>query len=511
VRLQLLARWDSPEFRRAIVVLAAITLLTRGWIFGNPVFSLDEQFYLFVGDRMLDGQLPYVDIWDRKPIGLFLIYELAALLPHPVLAYQLLATVCAGLTAWVLFLLARRYASFGAALAGAAAYPAWLLVYAGIGGQSPVFYNLPMALAAVWTLAKYSQPDDRWLTRDGCAIMLLAGLSMQIKYSAVFEGVFFGLSLLWTGWRAGRRLPRLAGDGAIWIAVALIPTLAVWGAYAAIGHGADFLQANFLSVMADTYRFVPALERLAGLLAGLVPLGICVWSAWRHWRRAEGEAARKVRWLFAWGLASFLGFLAFGLYYDHYVLPLLPPLCLLAALGFDRIAWRKAAMAAIVGLGVVGGVGRTWVQDLLANGNAAEAARMADLVKSHLKGRCLYVNENLPYLYRVTGACLPTRFTFPQHLAMWRYEHGLGVDQLGEMRRVLASRPGVIVVAEEPDDDTRWATREAMMNVLKQAYRKVGIASVGEGRYTVYALTDAASREADAPQSAAVTKLTPHQ
>jgi hypothetical protein len=118
---------------------------------------------------------------------------------------------------------------------------------------------------------------------------------------------------------------------------------------------------------------------------------------------------------------------------------------------------------------------------------------MAELVKPHLKGRCLYVNENLPYLYRVTGACLPTRYSFPQHLAMWRYEHGLGVDQLGEMRRVLASRPGVVVVAENPDDDTRFVTRQAMMKVLEQAYRKVGSAPVGEVQYTVYELVDVTS------------------
>ena len=30
--------------------------------------------------------------------------------------------------------------------------------------------------------------------------MLLAGIAMQIKYTAVFEGAFFGLTLLWLRW-----------------------------------------------------------------------------------------------------------------------------------------------------------------------------------------------------------------------------------------------------------------------------------------------------------------------
>ena len=55
--------------------LLAFAFLVRAQTFGNPVLGFDEQFYLLVGDRMLHGAIPYVDIFDRKPIGLFLIYD----------------------------------------------------------------------------------------------------------------------------------------------------------------------------------------------------------------------------------------------------------------------------------------------------------------------------------------------------------------------------------------------------------------------------------------------------
>ena len=49
--------------------------LVRCQTFGDPFIGFDEQFYLLVGDRMWHhGDLPFVDIFDRKPIGLFLIY-----------------------------------------------------------------------------------------------------------------------------------------------------------------------------------------------------------------------------------------------------------------------------------------------------------------------------------------------------------------------------------------------------------------------------------------------------
>ena len=60
---------------------ALLGLLLRGATLGYPIIHIDEQFYLLVGDRMLHGAVPFVDIWDRKPIGLFLIYAATRLLP----------------------------------------------------------------------------------------------------------------------------------------------------------------------------------------------------------------------------------------------------------------------------------------------------------------------------------------------------------------------------------------------------------------------------------------------
>jgi hypothetical protein len=58
---------------------------------------------------MLDGALPYVDIWDRKPIGLFLLYAAIRLLGGDgILAYQVTATAFAVATAAVLSLMIYR-------------------------------------------------------------------------------------------------------------------------------------------------------------------------------------------------------------------------------------------------------------------------------------------------------------------------------------------------------------------------------------------------------------------
>src|SRR3569623_982326 len=62
-------------------LLLLVALAARCVDFGNPVIHVDEQYYLLVGDRLLHGALTYVDIWDRKPIGLFAIFAEIRLLP----------------------------------------------------------------------------------------------------------------------------------------------------------------------------------------------------------------------------------------------------------------------------------------------------------------------------------------------------------------------------------------------------------------------------------------------
>ena len=131
------------------MALFAVAVLTRAGRIGDPAIQMDEQFYLLVADRMWHGALPYVDIWDRKPILLFLIYAaLRPFSPDGIVAYQIGALLFATTTAFFIVLIARRFAHPAGALLAGIAYLLYLPVLGGAGGQSPVFYNLFMAIGA---------------------------------------------------------------------------------------------------------------------------------------------------------------------------------------------------------------------------------------------------------------------------------------------------------------------------------------------------------------------------
>lgn len=488
---------DNPAI--LAMLLLGVALAARAVQFGNPVVQVDDEFYLLVGDRMLHGALPFVDIWDRKPVGLFLIYAAIRLLGgEGVIQYQLVATLFAAATGFVVARIARHVSGAHGAAAAGVVYILYLGVFGGEGGQSPVFYNLFVALAAWWMIALLRRPRfDRGALAGGAGVMLLVGLALQVKYSAVFEGMFFGLALLWNARRRGATPLGLSAAAALWAGVALLPTLAAWGAYAALGHSAAFVQANFLSILARSSDGLgPALKRLGYMAMMLSPLAAAVWlgrGIGRARRGSEGETTRQF--LEGWAIASVAGVVVFGTYFDHYALPMLVPLSVLAAplfgeagsgvtIGSSHGLWRVPAGLAVMIAAVLISI-PTINDNRRDRGWGPQVEEIAAYVRPRL-GDCLYVYDGDPSLYRLTGSCLPTRWPFPSHLTLTREADSLGIDPLAEMRRIMAGRPRFVVASTRADKDLSPRARQFMEAELARDYALVLGVPVGSRMRVLY-------------------------
>ena len=110
---------------RTLGLLMLVALAARAITIGNPVVHADEEFYFSTAHAMWRGALPYVDVWDRKPIGLFLLYLPAAALPWPwgIVGYQAMAFACVVATAALIVRLARRAGWTRGAVMGGRLYP----------------------------------------------------------------------------------------------------------------------------------------------------------------------------------------------------------------------------------------------------------------------------------------------------------------------------------------------------------------------------------------------------
>jgi 4-amino-4-deoxy-L-arabinose transferase-like glycosyltransferase len=463
---------SSSALLIAAALLAAVALIMRWTLLGDPLVHLDEEFYLLVGNRMAHGgALPYVDIWDRKPIGLFLIYAGASLLGGDgVLQYQLVACLFAWGTALTLFLMGRRLGGTVAGIAAGAIYLIWLDLALGGGGQSPVFYNLPVAIAIARIFfardtAAARSGDLRWA---GAQAMLLFGIAMQIKYTAVFEGMFAGVMLLFTSWQAGRRPVLLLIDALLWVTLAVAPTALAAAYYASVGHLSEWMFANIYSIVGrNTHTGDEAIGRLSAIAKPLVPLLLPI-----PLRRLTGsqptdpKARSDLRFIDIWAACAILGMLAFGTYYNHYALPLYAPLAVAAA-PLGRTRSGRVLLAIMIVLG--GFMGLRAVERLKRfSGDETTLAHFVDASRG-ARG-CIFVLEEMPILYLKTNSCLPTTHPFPGHLRSVYEAGATGIDQEAEVARIMARRPDRIVTQEPASTDENWAVRREVYAVVRREY-----------------------------------------
>jgi 4-amino-4-deoxy-L-arabinose transferase-like glycosyltransferase len=442
------ARSSGPAWQRGLwlpILLLIVTLLARAQTFGNPVIEFDEQFYRVMGERMLHGAVPYIDIWDRKPLGLFLIYALAAMIGGAhALAYQLVAVLFVTLTALTIHAMARRLCTgWRGPLVAAILYILWLNLLQGEGGQSSVFYALPVCAAALLVLRQAAgERPAGTLLRDGALAMLLIGLAAQIKYTVVLEGGYFGLILLFAGWQRRMGLAKLAGFALIWIALVILPTLFAWAPYAMIGYSKEWVFANFTSILLRDP--MPLDDMLSDLAGGIATIVLLLVAAILGWRRAapRGGAA----WFaLGWAVIGLLALFALRSFVPHYWIPIVPALALLAAPALDRMprfAISLTIIAALVGQFLVGFF-------IYSKGDNRTVARMSAAIGP--TPNCLFVFDGFPALYQEIDTCLPGRFLFPGHLNGIMEARSLGIDPVVEVERIMAARPDAVVL-----DKPRW-------------------------------------------------------
>lgn len=460
----------------SLALIFAVAFATRALQFGNPVIQVDEQFYLLTGDRLLRGALPFVDIWDRKPFGLFALFAaIRELGGTGIIQYQIVATLFAAATAATIALISLRITSRRGAIVAAIVYLVFILSSGGDGGQSPVFYNLLVALAALIVLRIQERPSfDLSATCQACVAMAILGLAIQIKYAVIFEGAFLGLWLLGLAWRRGVRLAPLTALALLWCSIALVPTLLVWAMYWHRGFADQFLFQNFISVFVRSSHELDIPGRLFAIGIHIaLPLAIAIWGMTIR----VGEHARGAQiFIGVWGLAAILAVLGFGTYHNHYALPLFAPLAAAGAPIYGNAqarlrlwTFRPQASHVVMLLGLLLGIG-TMIGTRMSRGTGDAVYAAARLVGSR-PDNCIFVFSAEPVLYHLTNSCLPTAYVFPSLLSEKPDANSLGRDQMTELRATMATRPGFVFVREPMLSEGQPAAWNFMKLALRRDYK----------------------------------------
>lgn len=444
------------------LLLAAFLL--RAFSFAAAVIDTDEGLYMLQAREWLRGNWPLAAVWDMHPVGAPALFAaIMALLGEAIWVPRLLGVLGTWLTAWALFAIV-RFATAPPALGLAAGllYLAHTTLLGGLATNTEILF----APLTAWSMALGLRAARRALENGEAppffkivAMGLMIGFALAIKPVAFFEGCLAWLLLVGPAWWRGLLpLRRVLFYALAYTVLCVTPTALFALAYTLAGELDDFVIGTFIAPM----RYAGARVSLAD--AGrytLIAVMILLWAfvmavpALIRPRRRRGPIA-LLRWVCAvWFLAATAAVIMPGMYYQHYFLIWLPPLCLLAALGARRLARAArpglvvAAFALLVGGVTVDAWRSSTVPRLygaVGLGGPDPVREVAEAIRREIDpGDPIWVVNYHPTLYVLANARLATRYAFPAQLVgpYWRVT---GIDPYEEVARILASNPEVIVV-----------------------------------------------------------------
>lgn len=452
-----------PRAWQQFTVLLLAGLVLRGATFGNPNLHLDDSFYLLVGLQMHDGLLPYVDIWDRKPIGLFFIYYLFTAMPDPVLAYEIAAWLFAASTAMVIGRIARLWTNPQGGLFAGLTYLLVLPLFEGWGGQSPVFYNLFIATAALLLLRdseRLRAGSPGWQTYGA---MALGGLALIIKQITICEVAFLGL---YAAWLLRPTTLRKALHVIAWMVIGAAPTLAVAIAYHALGHWAEYWQAmvtaNLTKGALPTHAVFMNLLKIVLRLYPLLTMAIAGIMLCERNQRG---------FLVGWLVAAFLGMAIVPNFYTHYALPLIVPLSVASALVLQR---RDLGLFALGMTACFSAVIYNPFNFIETYRSRHSLAHMAESIRKHDSGGGLFISDGPVGLYALSGKKPLSPLAFPPHLVEWIERDTAIVPTDQAVDEILARKPGVVAIAAIPSSNlSNGHTRKKTLAYVRQNCRHV--------------------------------------
>lgn len=196
----------------------------------------DGGVFMYIGQGILLGEIPYVDAWDHKPPLIHFTYALGLLIAGGRFwGVWMLAIGSVAGAGWLSYRVLRS--AHGAVIATAAT-AIWILNLANLIGESlnTELFTLPLQLGALVVLVRWRDApgSGRWPFVLG----LLAGFAFLYRQNhvAVFAAVFLTGTVIGGGWRGTGHLLRCAARTTAGGIVAMAPLAAfflvngAWGA-----------------------------------------------------------------------------------------------------------------------------------------------------------------------------------------------------------------------------------------------------------------------------------------
>ncbi|MCW7493203.1 glycosyltransferase family 39 protein [Leptospira sp. 2 VSF19] len=286
--------------------------------FGYTAIDWDEITYSLIGEGWLQGKLPFRDLWDIKPIGIYLVYAIIhGLLGFSIFAIRvstLLVVVSSAFIIWLLLRKTNRSFAFGTGFGFLILFSYFLN---GLSGNTELFY-LCLETVGVWFLF-YGKKQYRFLSP------LAFGFAFIIKYNTAFDILGFYFLHLYIHRRKIFKNPKSFFGYGLFYSLAILPFLISTAWIFSAGLGDSFLETHKI-LFSNYAKKVTFLEKILSLktypiLAILVCVQVGTFILYL-WKR---RVPKILLISFFWTLTAFLAATWTGYFFEHYYLPMMIP------------------------------------------------------------------------------------------------------------------------------------------------------------------------------------------
>ncbi|NES05603.1 MAG: glycosyltransferase family 39 protein [Okeania sp. SIO2F4] len=362
----------TKQINQKLIIFLAFLLLSfflRFWTLFVSVLDKDESIYILGADSLLNSNLPYIEIWDNKPPGIFILFSLTMLiLGNSIVSIRILSIIATTFTSYFLYRIgatidAKQGEKIG--LLAGSLYAIFSLHNDGAAANAEILFA-PFVTGAFLLLFQ-----DRKLSNIKVFLIgLILGIGMQIKYLVIMD--VLGLVLLGSlfrkeeefrsqesGVRSQEEERKRKEDGKlvnnfqgltkerfsfsllrfylILAAGLILPAVIIVVIYQFSGYFDEYIYATLIAntkyVGMLNFSWSDLLSRLRKQVLGNILLWLCLfWSPIYLFVFARGKfkQERNFIYLFLWLCCAFLAVLLSKRFYNHYFLQLLPPLCLIS-------------------------------------------------------------------------------------------------------------------------------------------------------------------------------------
>jgi 4-amino-4-deoxy-L-arabinose transferase-like glycosyltransferase len=460
-------------------ILFIVTFLVRLPSFFFSVFDWDESTFIIMAQSILEGNVPYVEVWDIKPPGAFYVYSFFILLfGKSIFAIRLGGMLCIFAASVLLFETGKALHDRKAGITGAL----FLIVFAssGYSGLSTMIEHILLVPVCLILFLLFTRPMNNALS---FLMGLTLGLGILMKTNMLFESLAVAVLLsfghLEPKMRFSNRIRKLTILAA-GITLPLLAAISYFFSHDALPLFIDTNVTALLKYAGAGELSLPArsFTLLANIMKNIVHGDILLWACFLLGFiyligmkiPAENVGFRSLTIVFfsAQIISLFVSGKSFGYHYLILTVPIMSIVSGVALSHWLSVIRVKKKIHYILTLTLIGAglfyalqefigpryiqvISRLYHRDTLVDDSCYRVARYLD--EKNVRGKYIYMANRCQIAYWLTGAKHPTKYIHPTNLLFKEYLLKAidGEDATGEkeLMKILGRKPLFIVHKRE--------------------------------------------------------------